>query len=90
MPFFLAERARSECARSTRAIKGSLGRSLDGGLEIAEPSSWLKARLDVPLDEPGEKDTHWETIWLVLKREHTGAPLSHRVYGPSIVYSQAD
>ena len=25
MPFLLAERARSECARSMRAVKGSLG-----------------------------------------------------------------
>ena len=27
VPFLLAERARSECARSMRAVKGSLGRS---------------------------------------------------------------
>ena len=27
MAFLLAERARSECARSTRAVKGSLGHS---------------------------------------------------------------
>ena len=27
MPFLLAERARSECARSMRAVKGSLGHS---------------------------------------------------------------
>jgi hypothetical protein len=28
VPFLLAERARSECARSMRAVKGSLGHSL--------------------------------------------------------------
>ena len=36
MPFLLAERARSECARSMRAVKGSLGPSpkrSGGGLE---------------------------------------------------------
>ena len=27
VPFLLAERARSECARSMRAVKGSLGHS---------------------------------------------------------------
>jgi hypothetical protein len=29
VPFLLAERARSECARSMRAVKGSLGHSLE-------------------------------------------------------------
>ena len=29
VPFLLAERARWECARSMRAVKGSLGRSLN-------------------------------------------------------------
>ena len=33
MPFLLAERARSECARSTRAVKGSLGHSSKKSLE---------------------------------------------------------
>ena len=32
VPFLLAERARSECARSTRAVKGSLGYSLENWL----------------------------------------------------------
>jgi hypothetical protein len=33
VPFLLAERARSECARSMRAVKGSLGHSLWRGVE---------------------------------------------------------
>jgi hypothetical protein len=32
VPFLLAERARSECARSMRAVKGGLGYSLNRGL----------------------------------------------------------
>ena len=36
VPFLLAERARSECARSMRAVKGSLGRSLEEKLEEVE------------------------------------------------------
>ena len=33
MPFLLAERARCNCARSMRAVKGSLGHSHNGGEE---------------------------------------------------------
>jgi hypothetical protein len=32
VPFLLAERARSECAHSMRAVKGGLGHSLNRGL----------------------------------------------------------
>ena len=38
VPFLLAERARSECARSMRAVKGSLGHSPYERYEESEDS----------------------------------------------------
>jgi len=44
VPFVLAERARSECARSMRAVKGNLGHSLYEKVQaIRKPS--LEARM---------------------------------------------
>jgi len=43
VPSLLAERARSECARSMRAVEGNLGRSLRErwrGSEGPRPRSW--------------------------------------------------
>ncbi len=46
MPFLLAERARSECARSMRAVKGSLGHSLIREVEKQKvPVQRARARL---------------------------------------------
>src|SRR6266550_7073006 len=74
VPFLLAERARSECARSMRAVKGSLTTSYQRGEErIRRASPGLVARLGVPVggrvkklravrDSPGHlfgKETSW-------------------------------
>ena len=50
MPFLLAERARYECARSMRAVKGSLTAPSERDKErIRGLLSGLVARLDVPV-----------------------------------------
>ena len=50
VPFLLAERARSECARSKRAVKGSLTTPYQRGEErIRRASPGLVARLGVPV-----------------------------------------
>ena len=50
MPFLLAERAQWKCARSMRAVKGSLGHSLDERvMRIGRPSPGIMARPDVPV-----------------------------------------
>ena len=42
MPFLLAERAREECARSMRAVKGSLGHSPKERTEKWQGSHWTR------------------------------------------------
>jgi hypothetical protein len=44
VPSLLAERARSECARSMRAVEGSLGHSLWRWRRVGRPSPGLMAR----------------------------------------------
>jgi hypothetical protein len=57
VPFLLAERARSECARSMRAVKGSLGRSLkEWYMELKGPRSTAALRPTwVPFQERKSK-----------------------------------
>ena len=51
VPFLLAERAHSESARSMRAVKGILDRSLqERRKEFGRPSPGPLARLGVPVD----------------------------------------
>jgi len=45
VPFLLAERARSECARSMRAVKGSLGHSFLGWVNGVRMWTWAEGLL---------------------------------------------
>jgi hypothetical protein len=56
VPFLLAERARSECARSMRAEKGSLTTPYQRGEgRIGKTSPGIVARLGVPVGERVKK-----------------------------------
>ena len=72
VPFLLAERARSECARSMRAVKGSLGHSLLERNERAWEDLFV-ASLDGRSQKLHTLLRRWDLVG-EMRREKTPAP----------------
>jgi len=74
VPFLLAERARSECARSMRAVQGTLGPSLFREVEKSEGPRWTRAigdQTDRPLMGDSEKDRLGKPVQPATRRAPT-------------------
>jgi hypothetical protein len=71
VPFVLAERARSECARSMRTVKGSLDHSAKRHMVLLRDPRWTCAVGDKSSLPSGVKV---DRIAMIFRRENTPDP----------------